>query len=552
MKTQLKTIIYSLRGNKLALLALVVTGLFVFWKTFQLEIYGDEWEGIWWTTSTWLKTGYFNERVGYKAYELAAILLNFVSGGFSLSYNSTQVYLFSFLTRLFAVFCLYYFLSKRKLSKIGVFVGCLLFLITPVGIQATDWAKNFTSYISIGFFLLCLNSLYELTDVKKILLFLTTFSLSVYINPIRAHGIIFTITFLLIIKLFLSKKKKLLLFSLFSVFVIFFILSKLSVFGEANALQRVYLQSFSLFINQLDLVKVDNLLTLVGRGILPNPSIYSIALLVIILFYWKRELFPSKYLFLIAVLPIFLTILIWSVFSLTNEKITALLGFYFILFTILFFITEIFGKKKIESFNTLIPFSLNLFFILIPFLLNRTDITDSTHRYLIYSALSIPIIVAFALKEFEPKDFFKLNSKSLFFCICLVIIGTFFVSIKSEVNNLYQRHNQKLSRVIWGQLKSYFNGFDFKKQRAVVYFDGDDGGILHGIVTFGFGYRMGFMYKIWDYDQLPIAVDSMKDLTSLTTDGKAGQKYIQKEFIFPKENAFYFRIEEGKVIRLEP
>lgn len=533
------------------LLVLALIGLAIFWKTFQLEIYGDEWEGIWWTTSTLQQTGHFNDRIDYKAYELASTLLSFVSGAFNLTYSSTQVYLFSFLTRLFATFCLYYFLTKRNLPKIAVFLGSLLFLISPIGIQTTDWAKNFTSYISIGFLLLCLNSIYDLTTWKKVLIFLITFLLSIYTNPIRAHGVILTIIFLLIIQLlFQPKNKKLTLLSLFAALLIFHSLSRLSVFGDMNTLKNSYIQNLTIFFSQFNLAKFKELFFLVGRGVIPDSSLVVTFLLPVILFYWKRNLLSKKYLPVVLIFTLLSISLLFIVNTFTKGEITAIVGMHFIIFISLAFLVEIFNKRIEEAIVTITPLLLNLFFILIPLILERTDVTDSTHRYLIYAALSIPMIVAFALKDFENRTLFNLSFRNAFLCVCLLLTGIFFISVKSGIDDFYNRHNQILAETIWDQIMPYFNGFDFKHRRAVVYLDGDDGGILHDSVSFGFGYRMGFIYKIWDFDRLPIAVDSMKDLVSLITDGKAGQKYIQKKAIFPKEDAFYFSIEKTKVKKL--
>ncbi len=534
----------------LSLFILIIIGFSVFWKTFNLEIYGDEWEGIWWTTSTLQQTGHFNDRVGYKAYELAAIILNFVSGAFAPNYSSTQVYLFSFLTRLFAVFSLYYFLTKRNISTIGVFLGCLLFLITPVGIQTTDWAKNFTSYISIGFFLFCLNFIYELTSWKKVLIFLATFALSIYVNPIRAHGIIFTVIFLLITHLlFQLKYRKMLSVSLLAVLLIFYMFSQLSVFGEINSLQNFYLQSLATFLNQLSFSKLQDFFVLIGRGIIPDSSLISAVLLLAALLFWKKNLFSKKYLYPVLGITFFPIIIVFFYIPFNKENITSLTGIYFTLFISLVFLVEALHKKLPDAINTIIPLLLNFSFILIPFILGRTDVNDSTHRYLIYSALSLPIIVAFSLKNYE-KISFGLNTKNAFFCICLILVVLFFSLSKKEIDGFYSRHNQQIAKTIWGQILPHFKDFDFKQRKAIVYLEGDDGGVLHNSVSFGFGYHIGFIYKVWDFNNLPVAVDSMKDLISLTTDGKAGQKYVQKTVIFPKEDAFYFKIEGTKVKKL--
>lgn len=535
------------------ILILALIGLAVFWKTFQLEIYGDEWEGIWWTTSTLQTKGVYNNRLDYKPYETAAILLNLVSGASSLKYNSTAVYLFSFILRLIAVYFLYLFLIGRKLSTTASFLGSLFFLITPVGIQATDWAKNFTSYISIAFFLLCLDSIYNLTSWKRILIFLSTFLISVYVNPIRSHGIILTTVFLLTIQLIFLKSlyRKNIALSILAQTMIFFLLSKMLIFGEMGGRANYYIQKLILLFNQLfnnNWTKAGDIFILIGRGALPQPSLLYFALFLIILLLWKRYLFSKKYLPFTILVHIILTFIIFFYFApLSNENITAISGIYLFLFITATFIIEISTKKISDAINTLIPLLLNICFVFTPWIFGNTDVTDSTHRYLIYPALSIPIIVAFSLNE---NIFKNIKVKMISIGASVILLFMFFFSIKSEIDNLYIRHNQTLAKIIWQQIIPYFDNFDFKNHRAIIFFDSDDQAMLHDVVSFGFGYHVGFIYKVWDYDKLPVAVDSMKDLVSLITDGKAGQKYIQKEAIFPKQDAFYFRIENTKVKKL--
>lgn len=488
----------------IALFLMVIIGLIAFWKTFQLEIFGDEWEAIWWTTSTLQTEGSFNARVGYKPYETAAVLLNLVSGASNLTYNSTQVYLFSFLTRLFAVFCLYYFLIRRSLSPLAGWTGSLLFLISPIGIQATDWAKNFTSYISIGFFLLALDAIWEPTSQKKILIALSMFSLAVYVNPIRAHGIILTAVFLLLIQLVFRQagRQKNTVIVLGGLLFMIFLFFKMSLFGSAATNKNFYLQSLTGFSSQMfdnTVVKFQELLILIGRGFLP----------------------------------------------IANKNWAFILGMGLVIATIIAFVRAIFKKNFSDALFLALIFSLGTFFVLVPWFLGHTDITDSTHRYLIYAALTVPIMTALVLNRTLLQQKFQL--KSLGLLATLIFVIAFFTSLKSEINKIYLRHNQNLARTIWQQVTPYFDDFDFQSRQAVVFFDGDDQGLLHASVTFGFGYHLGFLYRIWDYDRLPIAVDSMKDLISLISNGKAGQKYIQREKIFPKEDAFYFRLKGTKV-----
>ncbi len=147
---------------------------------------------------------------------------------------------------------------------------------------------------------------------------------------------------------------------------------------------------------------------------------------------------------------------------------------------------------------------------------------------------------------------------SIYFCITILFIILFFLSLKSEINELYFRHNQDTTNIIWQRITPYFNNYDFENHTPVVFFDTNIGAIVHDTVSFGFGYHMGYIYKIWVsdtndvYARLPVAVDSLTDFTSLITDGKVSKKYMgnTNDFVFPKEDSFYFRIDGLQVSRI--
>lgn len=524
-------------------LSLFIVGIFVFNKTFHLSLFGDEWQMLWIVKNSVATTGQWDfniNQVKWGGYQFGALIMYLLTEYFG--YDGKAVYIFSFITRFFAALTLFYFLRKRDCSNIVAFLGALFFLITPIGLQATDWAKNFTSYISIIFFLLCINYIYNLKSWKIILFFLLTFSISIYVNPIRSPGIILTTTFLLIFQYFFNKSvnKKNIIYSLFCSFAIFFLVLKMSV-------------SDGFTIGQ-----IETLLGSIGAALLPKPSLYYLILLVAILLLWKRYLLSKKYLlFTFGLHTLIVPIVFGPFLNIPNDKLFAILGIYFTLFMIYVFVIELLNKKTSEALNTALPFLLIVCFLIAPWLVGTLTI-DPTHRYMIYSALALPIIVAFSLNQ--NTFIFKLNS--IRFYVTLLFLIMFYLSLKSEIDKLYFQHNQDTARIIWQQITPYFDNYDFKNRRAVVFFDTNNGAIVHDVVTFGFGFHMGYIYKIWvdnvnninEYEKLPVVVDSLTDFNSMITDGKALKKYVgenSKHFIFPKEDSFYFRIDNLKVTRVE-
>lgn len=540
---------------------LLFIGLSVFNKTFHLSLMGDEWQMIWVVKGSLATTGHWDSGIKvfhWEGYQIGALLMHLLTNFFG--YDGSAVYIFSFVTRYFVAVALFYFLIRRNHSNKIAFFGALLFMLSPIGLQTTDWAKNFTSYISITFFLLCIDSIYNLRSLRNILIFLVTFSLSIYVNTIRAHGIIITVVSLLIFQILFNKsvnKRNVQLLLISSVGIIF-LFSRMMLFGDTNKFQAVFIPRLSLLSTQIlngNLQRIEDLFVLAGKGLLPEPSIIYMSLLVVILLFWKRYLFYKKYLPFTLVVHFILFFFFFKFLPISKDIGTEILGIYFTLFVATTFLIELFNKRITEAINTIIPLLLNISFIIIPWIFGNTDITESTHRYLIYSALSVPIIIAYTLNRNNLGKLkrilatpFKLSS--LIFYTTIVFLLMFFFSIRSEINNLYMRHNQNTTQVIWQQITPFFNSFDFNHRRPIILIEAENEGILHDSVLFGIDYKLGFKYKIWEENKLPIPLDVPDTLKSFLTDGKAAKRYTGKEIVFPKEDAFYFRIEGMKVIRI--
>lgn len=521
---------------------------------------GDDWQMIWVVKGSLATTGHWDtgiKTLHWEAYKIGALLMYLLTNFFG--YDGSAVYIFSFLTRYFATLTLFYFLIRRNYSNAVAFLGSLLFLLSPIGLQTTDWVKNFTSYISIAFFILCIDSIYNLKSLRNTFIFLVTFLLSVYINAIRAHGIIMTVIMLLIFQILFNKlvKKRNIFLLLISLSGIIFLFNKMMLFGDTNNFE--FVSKLTLLINQIisgNLQKIEELFVLIGRGLLPEPSIIYIFLLVVILLLWKRYLFYKKYLIFTTIIHTIFFFFLLKFLPISKEIGIGIVGIYFTLFAVTTFLIELFNKKVMEAMNTLLPLLLSISFVILPWIFGRTEITESTHRYLIYSALIMPIIIASVLNQNNLRDligaligFSKLSA--LTFYAAIVFLLMFFLSIGSEVNYIYLRHNQNTANSIWKQLTPFFDGFDLKHRRAIILIESDNEGVLHDSVLFGINYKLGFEYKIWEEDKLPIPLDTINTLQSFITDGKAAKRYTGKEIIFPREDAFYFRIIGTKVSKIE-
>src|SRR3989344_403469 len=540
------------------ILFLLIIGIFAFSKTFHLALLGDEWYVMWVVKNSVVTNGQWDLHINQTipGYRIGALLMYLLTEYFG--YDGKGVYIFSFITRFVATLTLFYFLRKRACSNKAAFLGALFFLVTPIGLQATDWAKNFTSYISTSFFLPCINSIYSLRSWKNVFIFLLTFSISIYINPIRAPGIILTTSFLLIFQYLFNKsvEGRIIISSLLCSLIIGFMLLKMLV--SESAIGQQIILTLMQFPHS-----AEKFFASIGAAILPQPSFHYLGLLIVTLLLWKRYLLSKKYLlFTIGLHTITVPILFESFFHIPNDKMFTILGIYFTLFMTSIFIIELFNKKISEALNTVIPLLLTVFFLITPLIVGTLGV-DPTHRYMIYSALSLPMIIAFSLNQNALEDsgkklfpFFKQNSINFYIVLFFLLMN--YLSLNSEINKMYINHNQNTANIIWQQITPYFNNYDFKNHRPHLFIDTNNGAVVHDTVTFGLGFHMGYIYKIWSYDandmwKLPLAVDSFADFNSMLTDGKATKKYFgdnTKDFVFPKEDAFYFKIDGLKVSRI--
>ncbi len=520
-------------------LFIFILGLLIFHKTFQLSLMGDEWQMIWGVKASLETTGQWDfliKQFHWQGYQVGALLMHLLTYYFG--YDGRAVYIFSFITRFAAALTLFYFFIRVGCSNTGAFIGSLLFMVTPIGLQTTDWAKNFTSYLSISFFILSIYFIYKLNSWQSLLGFLITYFVSLYINPIRAHGEIMTITLLLIIRLFMiDKNKKFAFFSFIGSTISIILLSKMQMFGNANVIQIGKL----LIIN---FPSIEGLFSLVGKGIAPAPNIIYLGALIIIMLFWKNYFFRKKYLIVMFITHLFILsiFLIWFSSKSTEEVYTAI-GLYFTLFLPIVLVIEIIEKKFLDAYSTVLCWSLNILFILTPWILGVIGGLEPTHRYLIYSAISIPVAVAFSLAK---KD----KVKSWYIVVPLLLIVAYAFSTNTLIDDMYFRHNQTTAKILWQQLLPYFDNFDFKNQRPLIQIDSDNPAVQETVI-FGIDYRLGFMHKVWEENKLPISLDGAEVLKSMLTDGKSAKRFTGKEIIFPKENAFYFKISGTQVSRID-
>jgi len=442
---QIKTIIM--------LLVILLIAFYTFHTSFVTSIYGDELKTIWVGESAVNKTGnILNVSATEQSYLFATIVYNIFYNAIGL--DGSYYYILSFLTRFIATITFFWFLEKRGLKKTSAFIGALIFMVTPIGIETTGWAKNFDSYLGISIFLLILNVCLELKNKRDSIKIILLTQLVIVINTIRSHGVLITTLGLLcFLAYFKAKQRRLLLVTAFLLLILYLFTAQLPIFGG---------QSGNLFVN-FDLSDfVYSFFGNIGNTILPNVNSNLLS--------FSRSFY---------------------------------LGFIFFVGTTFFLLRQI--HKKSTSINHLIFISylLSFSFMIMPLVRIPQIHADSEHRYLIYSALSVPIVIS-AVFEKVIYSKLKYQFKYLLFSLTLFLIIVFIIQSRFYLELQNWAHGEEHFTNIWTQITNQINSNEVKKSFSfIILTDPESYPIVNSTVSFGSDYHIGLLYNIWEEENLP-------------------------------------------------
>lgn len=271
------------------------------------------------------------------------------------------------------------------------------------------------------------------------------------------------------------------------------------------------------------------------------------------LLFYKRYLFANRnsrvliVIYSVAILTfVYLANKILLASNLTvNSRISATFGFTFLFTMVLFTIFDAINKNAEKAKLDALILGVCGFFILVPWIHDPINHLTTTHRYLIFSSLLAPLLLA----DFSSS---LLSSRKIIVYIgILLLIGTFASITVFEIDQMSKRHGRFYGETLWGQIDRYFGDENLKDERSVVYFASDNNRQLHDLIISSFGFRMGLYYDIWDFDKLPYAIESLDDFRSMLTDGEASFKYIGKVHTFEMKDAYAFEIKDNQVRKLD-
>lgn len=492
-------------------------------------------------------------------------------------YDSTYYYMINFAFRMVAAFSfipLVYYLTKDKFSA---YFAVLFFAITVIGLDATNWVFNMTSYITIALFNLFLYLFIKHRDTNKLsdlLIGGLLYYIGYIIVPVRMHG---SLPFIFLFELFWifqnrnikTVKKASLRFALILFIFLFIRFTGTSMGPPVEAAERLQI-GLSTTLNLLGQGRTDFLfypIIMFGTMFIPyflNPfsiPVLSFKQMLIHLIAPSLLIFSVFLLFILSnsnklrnksSISLFIISFIWSILVIflqkmnmntltSGDSIFSLLigGYVFIL--IIWLIIKYRSNKLIST-----ALFISLFWSILPFFFAwwwvPISIFPTTHRYLIVSAMGVSILLATIIAMGKDRQR-KINLILGFsFILIIHIIATRMYLAQALIS-----HGQETTKKIWSVI-SYIPAIGKNSRPIIFYFEGDgtNGGIIHDAITFGFPSHMSMLYNITESSKIPLVMDSGDEVLSAVKDGKSFKRQIGIVIDpIPIDNVFAYHL-EGK------
>ncbi len=529
----------------LILSLIFVIGLSIFYKTFSLALFGDEWQLLWMIKSEFIKQGkWVVIRSDFSPYQPGGMIIYLWTEILN-NYSGKPIYITAFILRFLAAAALYIFLLRRGVNKLASFTGSLLFMITPVGIEVTDWAKNQVSYLTIVLMFICLDITLSLKNLKDVVRLSTIYLIALITNPIRVPGLFILVSLLSSI-VYISNN-----YARKYIWMVPLILAGITFLVSKTVLEGGFTDASTyLLIDSFSLRNLNSFMISLGNGLVPDGKLQTIGSSIIfaLILVWKKNLFVGlkrRIIMFSYVTGVVISLLISS----NNALVT---GYIFIIILAMIIFIEFYQKRYAQLYETAICLGVAVAFNITAFLKTPFINLSSDHRYLIFSALTLPIIASFALNS----NFLKSNKtiNRIVIGIVTILVFSYWYRTNLLVGSMYLKHNQLYSDKIWEQVVSYVKDKDSVHTRLAfqfVYSDPKSQAKAPSSLEFGFFYHFGTYFNIWDESLLPVVLSNKAEVVSAVTDGKSSAKNDGKNYIFEKDDVYIFRINNDRLERID-
>lgn len=579
-------------------LLLPLLGVFLFRKSFDLGLYGDDWQhlyNLWKEFFVYRTKSFFDIRSYLNPYWPNYLYLGIINHFWG--YYAPAYFIASFLMRVFANISLYFLSFELTKSKLAAIFTSIIFLFSAAGLQTTDWVFNMNTYAGIGF--LSIASVFYLKIRKlntvyswNLPFFLITFILALAIVPTRMHG---AVPFMILTDLFLTlvvEKNKFhinrFLFLRFTITILVFaMLLHFKSFGEgsfttgrltessqifAEFIQKGYHAVWFYFLGILGhLILPDNIGLDSYSGVIVLTSIISIIFGCVISYSFSKINNFKTYMPIIIFNFLWALTILWIAFVNPNPfqqlnpypssyiLFSIALGGQFIFWSIyLFIMTKKFNINLSSSLIVSLIWVITLTFIYWTF--TPYYIIETTGRYMTLGAAGFAIFLGsflslLFLKSKELQSQQKTRIISSFYLLLPVLIFVFWIFVNFEKSQTYlgileQTRNRELTNRTWDTLVKTVPKLD-PQGPSVFYFSTDNPLSLNGVLIFGFYMRAGIIYGIPDQDLTPLYSTDYQELISYVKDGSPLQKiHGRKAIPVPLHRIFGFDFRNGELINI--
>lgn len=563
--------------NLILLGIILLVGFLALRYTFSLALVGDDWLAFYrfqYHVGKW-SNGQLNFLTffltPYGAQDLTMGLLAKTFG-----YNSLTFFVVSFLLRGGVSVALFIVINKLTKNYIAAFISSLFFLISSIGLDATNWVFNMPSYaslISITFFIFFfIKSQIERKFIYAIYA-AVLYYLAYLLAPIRIHGMPILVIgleiFFLVQVLLTSKAKRIqskkefitiILRQLLMAIVLVSILFTGASRGIGLNLTQRLKEGFdfiSVSTGKGDLTFLLNPFIIFGRFFIPENALESVLKLFgsstpeplfssVILFSpfvyltakikEKDENFPFLGFLLLLVIWTFLVRFVLSIKSNYFNPlytIPAYLGGYLLILWLYLLVTNI---RKPFSNLLFASVAWAIFGFLFPWFWTPNSLFGTFHRYFIMSSLGVSIFYATLVLVFSRK-----KVKWLVATILVFLIGIQFNTTNAYFSYLSKVRNRELDNKIWIKL-SNIEAVGKDETPLIFYFEGENSAMMYYLITFGFPPHVGILYDIKDLNKLPVPLDRWEDAVKAVSTGANLPAYGYQAKPAPIKNFYAFRL----------
>lgn len=561
------------------LLGIPLTSYLLLQKTFNLALYGDDWEQLYnlWLSFDVLKTlSFFDIKSYLNPYWPQYLFLGIIR--FFFGYDPTAYFASSLFLRILATISLFFLVRKLTKKSLPAYLSTLIFTFSATGLQTTDWVFNMNTYAGVFFLNISFIFYLMMRDSKvlfflKLLLFIIFFTLALGIVPVRMHGAVIFISITEFILSFLSRKEggfkldKYFLLRIITPFLILLMLIKLGSFGSTS--DNLPLKSgFTYLGEMIQKGRYDTLFYffgIIGNIAIPDNTINSLAFgrfsvlilyfiavdaILTIAFRGGKRLFTSLLIFNILGIILGKLISIWNPLLSSGNILSILIGIH--ITSISFIIFWQFRKTHLLQVALI---TIGLFWLIsfsfLYWVRNPSLIIETTARYMTMGAYGFAILFAglIGLMIERTLSIKKMMALSL---LASIFILVFWLTINLDASNKYLTHleenrNITLTNKAWNILLQNVPVID-KENPSVFYFTTDNPTAIYMIFSFGFPPHGGLLYQIPDWLNTPIPTEHYEELFKMVSSGEILKTlHGRKPIPIPLSRVFAFDFRNGEL-----